>query len=89
MNRFVPFFINSNYLAAEWNLKVCAYSLYIYIYITIIVIIVIVIVIIITVIIIIFILYNHHPFKATFQAGPYQNVSYIFWGPPLKCRIGC
>jgi hypothetical protein len=30
------------------------------------------------------ILYDHHPFKATFQGGPYQNVRYIFWDPHLS-----
>jgi hypothetical protein len=27
------------------------------------------------------------PFKATFQGGPYQNVRYIFWDPPLNVKL--
>ena len=30
---------------------------------------------------------HHHPFKATFQAAPYQNVRYIFWDPPLNVKL--
>ena len=29
----------------------------------------------------------HHPFKATFQGGPYQNVRYIFWHPPVNVKL--
>ena len=32
-------------------------------------------------------IYNHHPFKATFQTAPYQNVRYIFGDPPLNVKL--
>ena len=32
-------------------------------------------------------MYNHHPFTATFQGAPYQNVRYIFGDSPLNVKL--
>jgi len=33
-------------------------------------------------------LYNHHPFKANFQGGPYQNVKLVAERPPGVVFVG-